>query len=191
MTSNPNAADQVAAPAQSRHGGTTIILHWLTALLVIALFATANIWGFLERGSSLRHGLQSFHISMGLLLAAVMVLRLVWRVTRKHDLTRTLPKWQEAAASLVHVVLYALLVGQVALGFLLRWAQGEPLTFFGLFSMPTLVTLDDGLARTLGGLHDNVAWAIMIIAGLHAGAALLHHYVLRDDVLLRMMPAKG
>jgi cytochrome b561 len=82
-------------------------------------------------------------------------------------------------------------VAQVALGFLLRWAQGEPLTFFGLLSMPTLVTLDHGFARTLGGLHDNVAWAIIIIAGLHAGAALLHHYVLRDDVLLRMMPAKG
>ena len=63
------------------YDGLAIALHWITALLVVTLFALAEIWGFLPRGTPLRHGMQSLHISLGVMLAAVFLLRLVWRNT--------------------------------------------------------------------------------------------------------------
>ncbi|GLS21959.1 cytochrome b561 [Labrys miyagiensis] len=178
-----------SSPARSRHDGLTIALHWLTALLVIALFASAETWGFLPKGSFLRNGLQSLHISMGITLAAVMVARILWRLARRYELPSDLPRWQEMASSLVHLALYLLLAAQLTLGFLFRWAQGEPFSFFGLFEIPH-VAIDPDLARTFGELHNIVAWTIICLAGLHAVAALGHHYVLKDKVLLRMMPGK-
>ena len=177
-----------AGRARSRYDALTIALHWLTALLVIALFASAETWGFLPKGTALRKGLQSLHISMGITLATVMALRILWRLGRKH-LPSDLPRWQEILSGLVHLALYGLLAAQVSLGFLFRWAQGEPFFFFGLFEIPH-VAIDPGLARTIGELHNTVAWTIVCLAGLHALAALGHHYVLKDKVLLRMMPGR-
>jgi cytochrome b561 len=178
-----------SGPVRLRYDRLAIALHWLTALLVIALFASAETWGFLPKGTALRKDLQALHISMGITLAAVMAARILWRLARRYALPSDLPRWQEMASSLVHLALYLLLAAQVMLGFLFRWAQGEPFFFFGLFAIPP-VDIDPDLARIFGELHNYVAWTIIILAGLHALAALGHHYVLKDSVLLRMMPGK-
>ncbi|CAM5776938.1 cytochrome b561 [Labrys miyagiensis] len=174
---------------RSRYDGFTISLHWLTALLVIALFVSIELRGFLPRGMALRHSLESLHISMGILLAAVMAVRILWRLARRYELSSTLPVWQERASSLMHLALYLLLAVQIALGFLWRWAQAEEFDFFGLFSIPS-VPVDAGLRPLLGDAHNIVAWTIIGLAGLHALAALVHHYALKDGVLLRMMPGR-
>lgn len=75
------------------------------------------------------------------------------------------------------------------LGFGFRWAQDEPFSFFGLFSVPAPFIIDHELSSTLGDLHDTVAWAIIILSGLHACIALGHHYLLKDSTLRRMLPA--
>jgi cytochrome b561 len=188
-----NATLVAAAPAGSaglQYDRATIIFHWLTAILVVLLFASAETWGFLPRGFPLRKGLQSLHISMGILLAAVFLLRLLWRLTRGRRLPDADRNFvAEQASKVVHTLLYALLIGQIGLGFALRWAQAEPFLFFGLFSIPTVIPIDHALARQIEGIHDNVAWMIIILAGLHAAAALIHHYWLRDGLLNRMNPS--
>ena len=78
----------------------------------------------------------------------------------------------------------------IVLGFLFRWAQGEPFAFFGLFDIPTLVSIDHEQRRFFGGLHNTVAWSIIVLACIHAVAALVHHYVLRDGVLRRMTSSR-
>ena len=90
---------------------------------------------------------------------------------------------------LVHWLLYAMLAGQVALGFGLRWLQGEDFSFFGLFSIPSLFTPDRALSHQFEDLHNLLGWGLVIVAGGHAVAALVHRYVLKDDVLRRMIPA--
>ncbi|MDQ0391411.1 cytochrome b [Labrys monachus] len=181
-------APSAMQPAASRYDGVTILLHWLTAILVVCLFGSALIWDELERGTWLRKGLQSLHISMGLLLAAVILLRIVWRLARADDLPPAATGLQHLASKAIHLLLYVLLVGQVALGFLFRWAQNEPFAFFGLFSVPRLIDIDPSLRHLIGTLHDYTAWTIIGIAALHAAAALGHHYVLKDRVLGRMVP---
>lgn len=88
----------------------------------------------------------------------------------------------------MHISLYVLLVAQVALRLLLRWAQAESFMFFGLFPMQFSGTEHRDPAHTVEELHDTVAWIIISLAGLHAAAALVHHYIWKDGVLRRMLP---
>ncbi|WP_313623093.1 cytochrome b [Achromobacter sp.] len=180
-----------SAPARLAHyDTTTIVLHWLTVVLVLGLFALAEIWGFLPRGTPTRRLLQSLHISFGLAFACVFVLRLVWRLSAGRRLPRATSGWMGAASVGVHGLLYLLMAAQIVLGFLFRWAQGEPFAFFGLFDIPTLIPIAHEQRRFIGGLHDTVAWIIITLAALHALAALFHHYVLRDGVLRRMTSSR-
>ncbi|WP_374200731.1 cytochrome b [Inquilinus sp. Marseille-Q2685] len=126
-------------------------------------------------------------MSCGLLLTAVLIARLLWRGSRGRRLPPANTGLQHLAAKAAHHALYLLLAAQVVLGFLFRWAQGEPFRFFGLFDVPAAFAPNPDLAHRIGGLHDTVAWAIIVLAGLHAAAALIHHYALRDDVLRRML----
>ena len=167
---------------------TTIVLHWLTVALVIALFALAEGWDFLQHGTLLRKELQSLHISLGILLAVVLAVRLGWRVTSGSRFPAPVTSLQNLAAKAIHYLLYILLTVQVVLGFLYRWAQAEPFTFFGLFTVQFSVSKNNSLDDLFGSYHNTVAWIIIILAGVHAAAALLHYYVLRDDVLQRMLP---
>lgn len=180
----------VAAPAAvNRYDRTTIVLHWLTALLVLVIFALAILWDFLPHDA--RKQMQSLHISLGLLLAAVLVLRLAWRATRGRRLPMAVAGLQGKAAKAMHYLLYLLLAVQVVLGIAWRWAQAESFQFFGLFPLRFAAVRNGPLAHTFGNLHDIIGWTIVILAGLHAAVALVHHYVLKDGVLQRMTGGSG
>lgn len=184
-----------SSPSRRRYDGLTIFLHWLTALCVIFLFASAHIWEVLERGTPLRKGLQSVHISIGILLAVILTGRLLWRLFsavtgRNPPEPVKMSTLMKAVAHLTHLTLYVLLVAQVVLGFLFRWSQAEPFYFFGLIPIPDVFNFDSVMTRTFGSLHNNVAWALIVLAGVHALAALFHHYVLRDGILRRMLPGR-
>ncbi len=175
------------AATPSRYDGMTIALHWATAALVVAQFASAHIWEQLQRGTPWRLGLISTHAAFGILLAAVLILRIVWRSMQRGRLPPVVTGLQHLAASAVHLLLYGLLILQVTLGFVLGWSAGQPLRFFTLFAIPPMIVLPPELRHTAGALHDDTAWVIIAVAGFHAAAALMHHYVFRDDVLRRMM----
>jgi cytochrome b561 len=172
----------------TNYDGVAIFLHWATALLVIVQFAMANLWDSFDKPT--RQGLESIHVSLGVLLSAVVLARIVWRLIPGHQRPAVVSGWVQLASKAVHYLLYLLLVAQAALGFGWRWAQGHPVEFFGLFGIPGPYGEQGRPTRHIfHDLHVNVAWAIVIIAGLHALAALYHHYFLRDRVLKRMLPA--
>ena len=178
---------QDAIPTPIRYDRVTISFHWLTVLLVAALLGTSFAWKYLPRGWHLR-SLEDIHVSLGICLAAVLVARLIWRVTGGQKLVEEGNALSSTLSRLVHWALYGLLVLQVALGFGLRWLQDETFSFFGLFSIPRLFAANEGLADQIGELHELTAWALILVAGGHAGAALFHRYVLKDGVLKRMTP---
>lgn len=178
------------AQAAWHYDRVTIFFHWATVILVLGLFALAETWGFLPRGTPVRRLLQWLHISFGLLFAAVFVLRLLWRITAGRRLPPASTGLMQLAASSVHIAFYVLLAVQIVLGFLFRWAQAEPFSFFGLFDVPTLIPIAREQRQFIGGLHDYVAWTIIVLAACHALMALFHHYVLRDGVLRRMTSSR-
>lgn len=171
-----------------RYDRLTRLFHWMTAAMVIFMFASAHIWENLAKGTPLRKGLQSVHISLGIAMAVLIALRIVWRLFGGNRLQASNHAALNLLAKMAHGCLYLLLLAQIVLGFLFRWAQGEPFSFFGLFPVPAPLMIDHAWRGTLGGLHDTVAWAIILLAGLHAAAALWHHYVMGDGTLRRMLP---
>ncbi|WP_434782648.1 cytochrome b [Ferrovum myxofaciens] len=162
-----------------------MVLHWLTAALVLVLFSTAEFWNALPHGNKTRPILQSFHISLGLLLCLVIVTRIWWRIFRGKRLV-VAPE----AAKLVHRCLYTLLVTRASLGVLYRWAQAESFQLFGLVTLRFASTRNPVLAPLFGNLHNVTAWIIVGLALGHGGMALVHHYRLKDGILLRMAGGK-
>ena len=183
-----DTATRIAAGDVGRnYDNVAVALHWLTALLVVVQFVMAVTWDYFAEPT--RQGMESVHISLGVLLTAVIVARLMWRAIPGHRRPAIVEGWVKVASKSVHYLLYALLVAQAALGFAFRWAQGHAVSFFGLFAIPgPYGELARPVRRQLHELHEYGGWAIVILAGLHAAAALYHHYALRDHVLGRMLP---
>ena len=181
------ATDPARLAATTRYDTPTIALHWATALLVALLWAIGETIDFAPKGP-LRVDYTSLHIVLGALLGLVLLARLAWRHTRGARLPVEGPRLLALAAQAVHWLLYLLVGGTVALGLVTAWAQGRSL--FGLFSLPSFAPGDRALAHLIFSLHSLGATAVLILAGLHAAAALGHHYVLRDETLRRMLPGR-
>lgn len=177
-------------PSETRHDPLTITLHWITAFLVLFQFFSAQVWEFLEKGTAGRLGLIYTHFAFGILLTVVVLVRVVWRIAKRNHLSAATSGIKHLAAQAVHLCLYALLLTQVALGLAFGWSSGKPIPFFNLFSVPPIVTFDPSYRHQIAGLHNDVAWIIIAFVAIHAFAALAHHYILRDKVLMRMMPAR-
>jgi cytochrome b561 len=177
-----------AGDANVRYDALTMALHWLTALLVLGLWTLAQAWGFLQRGTPTRLELQALHVSLGLGLILVLVLRIARRLGPGRRLPPADTGLPEVAARAMQHLLYVLLLVEVTLGPCFRWATGDPLGFFGLFSIPSPFVFTQQQRGIIGDLHQWVGNAIVVLAALHALAALFHHFWLRDGVLLRMLP---
>jgi cytochrome b561 len=171
----------------TNYDNVAITLHWLTALLVIVQFVMALTWDYFSKPT--RENLQSIHISLGVLLTAVVLARVIWRLMPGHQRPAIVSGWVKLASKAVHYLLYGLLVAQAALGFAWRWAQGHEVGFFGLFGIPgPYGQLARPTRHLFAQFHEKIGWAIVIIAFAHALAALYHHYKLHDRVLGRMLP---
>ncbi|PZV40439.1 cytochrome b [Mesorhizobium kowhaii] len=164
-------------------------LHWTLFLLVVLLSALTYGEDLLPRGDPTVNVIWRLHISFGLLLAGLVLWRVVLRGLRGvPGLPDEMSAPERTAAKIGHLVLYALLIAIPILGILLTWFRGDALTFFGLFTVPAPFAPDRPTARTIRELHSLCANGILIAAGLHALAALYHHFIRRDAVLTRMLP---
>lgn len=164
----------------------SILLHWLTAVLVVGLWIAGQIIDFFPRGTP-RVTMRSLHITFGLLLGIVLLARIAWRRSGGTKLSPADPGMLGRIAVGVHHLLYALLAAAVAVGILNVWVRGD--TLFNLFTVPAFDPSDKQLRRTIGELHELAANVLFIVAGVHAAAALWHHYVRKDGVLRRMWPS--
>jgi cytochrome b561 len=192
MTTAETSFDTATLIAAGDDGTTydnvAIALHWTTALLVVANFVLAEIWDYFAKPTA--HFLQATHMSLGSLLGAVIVARLIWRLMPGHQVSSLELGWVRLASKMTHYVLYLLLIVEVGLGVATQWVKGQPLSFFGLGIPSPLAALSRPARHQVQEIHNWVAWAIIILAGVHAAAALYHHYVLKDRVLARMLPSR-
>jgi cytochrome b561 len=178
------------ANTERRYGALAIALHWLMAVLVVLLIALGIYMVQLpDAGFDWNKvTLIIVHKEIGLLVLALAGVRLIWRqLNPLPTLARTVPEWQQVTAVFVHLCLYALMVAQPVVGWLMSSASGIPVDFLGLFTLPDLVRPQVDLFAQLRQVH---AWLGLVMAGLiclHAGAALRHHFVQRDDTLRKMI----
>jgi cytochrome b561 len=186
-TSAIDAATRIAAgDDRTRYDAFAVTLHWLTVVLVLTEFVLAETWSWYARPT--RHLMVTAHMSFGILLAAVIVARIVWRLIPGHQTLPAVSGLVELASKAVHYLLYLMLAAQAVLGFVLRWGGKEAMSFFGLQIPPLIAPMSRGAHELTGDLHHWNGWAIVLLAAGHAAAALYHHYFVRDRVLVRMAP---
>jgi cytochrome b561 len=181
-----NGGEYTGPAMAARYDGVTIALHWGTAVLVLLQFGLAETWGFFSR--PVRHVLIAGHMSFGLILAAVIIARIFWRLGFGRALPPAGYGALDRAAVLLHRALYMLVSAEIVLGFVTRWTDNQALSFFGLLIPSPFGTFSKATGRFVDDIHNYNAWLIMSIVAVHAVAALGHHYLLRDGVLRRMLP---
>lgn len=162
--------------------------HWLTVLLVAAQFIVGWTMPDIRKGT-LPVGLIAWHLVLGSTLLVVVVFRLAWRLThRPPPPPPGLPFWQKRAASITHAALYVLLLLVPLAGWASASARVWAVRAFGVLPLPQILPSHARIGFELGDIHGGfLAWALLVVLGLHVLAALYHRLVLRDTVLSRML----
>lgn len=173
-----------------RYSGPAIALHWLIALVVAAGAGIGIYMAEMPEAAAGREALYDLHRSIGVTVFVLLLARAAWRAMRKPpELISSMPRLQRIAAKATHIALYALLAIVPVTGYLMSNLEGEAVKVFGL-SLPTLVASNEAAAGFFQEAHGVAAWALIVLAGLHALAALKHHFIDRDATLRRMLPAR-
>lgn len=173
---------------RTRYVFPVIALHWLTLVLLALVYACAELAEAFPKGSAGRAGLRSWHETLGLVVFAVVWLRLIARAfADTPPIAPAPPLWQARLARAVHAALYGLMIALPLSGWLMLSAAGKPIPFFG-WELPALVAPNRSLAAAVDDVHEAIATAGYWLIGLHAAAALFHHYIVRDNTLRLMLP---
>lgn len=172
-----------------RYTGTAKVLHWTIVALLIAQFIFAWTMPHIGRNTPVTTVI-SLHFTFGIIILAVAVVRLSWRVSHGEPLPEVgLPPWQVMTAHLVQSLLYLLLFVNPILGWLNASYRGMPIVMFG-FELPKLLAKGAPGWGWTGDVHGLTANYLMLtLIGLHVAAALYHYFIRRDGVLQRMLPA--
>lgn len=186
LIAQKHAATSEIGGDRAGHGGVAITLHWCIALLVILQFILAEFWGFVPHPA--RHFLIVTHMSLGIVLTVILVARLLWHWVPGRPIHTRATGLAARAAKIMHALLFILVGAQVALGLLVPWTNNRALSFFGLPIPSPFGHFSQATGDFVDQIHSVTAWSIIILATGHAGAALFHHFILRDDVLVRMAP---
>ncbi|RDJ00509.1 cytochrome b [Dyella solisilvae] len=163
-------------------------LHWIIALCVGIALLLIELKGWFPRGSATRRAVQWGHIQFGIAVLVLMAPRVLVRLrAATPPITPPSPPWQMVLSKLVHAALLLLTVGIPVLGVSMMFVSGKPWNLLGL-ALPTMTTPDSTLAHQLKEVHETCGNVLMWLAIAHVAAALYHHFVQRDDTLLRMAP---
>jgi len=168
------------------YGRVSIILHWLVAIAVPALFVLGLWMVELDYYHPWYKRAPDLHRSIGVLLFGVMLLRLAWRYSNPRPRPAG-SAWQSQAATLAHRLLELLMFASLLSGYLISTADGRAIEVFGLFSVPATLSGLENQADIAGTTHEWLAFGLIGLASLHALAALKHHFVDHDSTLLRML----
>lgn len=187
--STAGAGSETPSEALPRRPRALVVMHWLTALFLAIAAALILIRDEVD-GRSLRLWLLEGHRHFGLFVLLLFLARVAFRFrVGKLPSEGNTSALIRLAAGTTHMALYALLLIQPLLGWTLSSAEGKPVHFFGI-TLPALVASDEDLADTLTVWHQDVAWVLLALITLHIGAALWHHFVLRDRTLRMMLPER-
>jgi cytochrome b561 len=171
----------------SHYGLVSILMHWLVAVVVFGLFGLGYWMVGLDYYSGWYKTAPDLHKSIGLVLFAVMLVRLLWRwLSPPPAALANHGRMTRLASTLGHGFLYLGLLLLMLSGYLISTADGRPIEVFGLFSVPATLTSIPNQEDVAGLVHEYLAWALVIFAGIHALAALKHHVIDRDRTLVRM-----
>ncbi len=170
---------------KDRYGFVAIFLHWFVALLIIGLL----IMGLYMVGlpiSLQKLKLYGWHKEYGLMVLGLALIRIVWRLSNMVP-ELSLPKIEKIAARTVHWAFYGFMFAMPISGWVITSAAGLPASFFGLFTLPDLVTPNEEIRQLFQEIHQWLGYGLIATICLHVAGALKHHFIDRDDILRRIL----
>jgi cytochrome b561 len=173
-----------------RYSAIAQLLHWTTALLVVAAYVV-SVGGPEPRVySPVNDFSRGLHELLGISVFTLTLIRVCWRTMFAPPRNPGMPAWMELSARLGHWTIYALLVLVPLTAILGAWFEGHPLTVLALGNIRPWVPQSRQLGLVLADIHGWLGDVLVWLAGLHAAAALYHHFWRRDTVLLSMLPGR-
>lgn len=175
-------------PARRRYSGVAMVFHWLIAVLVIMN------WQIAERAHDLdgplRGEVMGYHKAWGMTILALTLARLGWRLAHPvPPLPTHYAPWERALARTIHVIFYVMLIGLPLGGWYASSLGGNPVDFFGLFTIPALpVGVNKDMSHSIFELHETGGKILLILIALHIAGVIKHLVVDRDGILFRMLP---
>jgi cytochrome b561 len=182
---------QGSAEVRAKHPALIVSLHWGSLIAILVSVAVMFARDAIE-DTSMRQFLLQAHRQLGLVVLAVVWIRIMVRLTRRlADHSNGMSALMRLAAQAAHVLLYGLLIALPVVGWALTSAHDIPLSFLGVIHLPKLVAADSELADTLSDYHVWLAWGLLAAVAIHVAAALWHHFIRRDAVLDAMLPGRS
>lgn len=173
------------------YGLIAIACHWLSAVTVMGLFAVGVWMVELTYYSPWYKTAPHWHKSIGLLLLALTLFRLVWRLLNPQPAPEANHRpWEKFAAHLVHITIYCLLLLIMAAGILISTEEGRGIMLFDWFELPGFTPLFANQADIAGDIHQYAAYSLIALVAIHALGALKHHLIDKDSTLLKMIKVK-
>jgi cytochrome b561 len=177
-------------PTTRRYTTIAIALHWLLALMIVTSLCVGTYMADLPF-SPTRLKLFNWHKWAGITILALSALRLLWRLGHRPPADPPMPAWQRTAAHATHWGLYALFFAVPLVGWAYSSAAGFPIVLYGVLPLPDFVSPDKALSEAIKPWHGRLAWLLAALVAMHVAAALKHHFVDRDGLLLRMRPGRA
>ncbi len=176
--------------AKQLHYGTTAkVFHWVIVALLIVQYPLGKFMPDIHRGMKPGDAM-TFHISFGITILAVIVLRFLWRITHPVAPEGSLPVWQQLISEAVHWLLYALIFATTMTGWVFASERGWSISLFFAAPLPMLPTEGSLLVNSIGKWHGTMEWALLLVIGAHVAAAMAHTFIFRDRIMQRMLPER-
>ena len=170
-----------------QYGTTAKVFHWLIVALLMAQYLIGWLMPDLHR--DMKPGApMTFHISCGLTILMLIVLRFVWRLTHPVAPDSSLTPMQRLGSEAVHWILYALVLATTLSGWLFASFRGWSVSYFYLFPLPMLAADNAAAGKAIDGLHQAMEWALLVFIVIHVASALAHVFIYRDRIMQRMLP---
>lgn len=180
----------VSVSLKNRFSTAQISLHWLVFLLVLMAYLTMELRWLAPKGTLTRNVMAATHFSCGATILVLMLTRIWLKIKyATPNIVPALPIWQTVLAHSVQLMMFLVFIGLPLLGLTAKFLLGKHWMIFGI-SMPVSSSPDIDLYDSLMDYHETLARLGYWLIGFHAMAALFHHYFMKDNTLLRMLPAK-
>ncbi len=172
----------------SHYTKTAIALHWIIGIALIFNFVLGLYVSDLPFSPE-RIRLISYHKWSGITILGLVLIRIIWRFTHfPPPSSISIPQWQQKLAGLTHLLLYVFMIAIPVSGWLFSSAAGVRVVYFGVIELPNLIGPNKELAHDLKELHEILNFTCLALVLLHGLAALKHHFMDKDDTLIRMLP---
>ncbi len=169
-------------------GFFSILLHWTMAVLIIAMFFLGQYMVGLDYYDPWYHSAPSWHKSIGICLFVLLIVRFIWKMIQitPSPFSNYKP-WELKIAKFTHWSFYVLLLACCISGYYIATAKGVGIDLFGLIDIPALTSLQESQAEIIEDIHEVSTWLLVVLFLLHFAAAMKHHFIDKDNTLIRMV----